>query len=103
MIELHVRPMERDEDGWIEVVLVAQPVDEADGTFAASEAVSEGETVGHVREVEGTEGSTNEWWDARVGLPNASLSRRFIGVEAAMLALAVRARSPHEARRMVGW
>lgn len=79
MNELHIRPMEADEEGWTEIVLIQLEV---------------GETIGYLRVVEGTEEGPHTWWDARVIENNKRLQRRFIGYEAAILALALRHAAP---------
>jgi hypothetical protein len=86
MIELHIRPLDEDRDGWVEVCLVTQPM------------------VGYIRVAEGTEDGPVTWWDARAFLPDGKVEvRRFMSQEGALLALALRAHLPVEAQRSWGW
>jgi hypothetical protein len=99
MIELRIRPMETDEDGWTEVCLIVEPL--AGDDEEPEEA--EGETVGYLRAVEGTEDGPVTWYDARVVWEGGVQHRRFISQEAALLALASRPHLPVDARKLVGW
>lgn len=105
MIELHIRPGEEDEEGWAEVMLVTQPMDKEGTAYVANQdGNAEGETVGYVRVVEGTEGTAGPtWWDARVIEDGARYDRRFVSLEGALLALAVRAHLPRDEQKLVGW
>jgi hypothetical protein len=86
MNELHIRPMEADEEGWTEIVMIQ--------SAATDPQEPVGETIGFLRVVEGTEEGPHTWWDARVIEDNKRLQRRFIGYEAAILALALRHAAP---------
>jgi hypothetical protein len=85
-----VRAVERDNDGWVEIVLIVQPMVEQDGVFHDNEdgETSEGETLGHVREVEGTVEGPVTWWDARVIEEHHGMQmRRFTSLDDALMAL----------------
>jgi hypothetical protein len=107
MDALRLEPAARDDDGWVEIVQVTQPMDEQpNGTFAANEdgEASEPEPIGWVREVEGTEEQATVWYDARVIDPTlGAVERRFPSFEGAITALAVRTYYPPDARTSVGW
>lgn len=110
MIELHIRPMATDEDGYVEVCLVRQPMDESDGSFHSNESgeASEGETVGYIKVVEGTEDGPVTWWDVKVhdaeGVgPNREHHRRFTDLDTALLSMALRSKHEVDTRRTLGW
>lgn len=98
MIQLHIRPMETDEDGWTEVCLIVEPLGEG-----APPEETEGDTVGYLRVVEGTEDGPVTWYDARIVDSGQIDQRRFMSEEAALLALASRPHLPADARRLLGW
>lgn len=104
MIKLVIRPTEEDEEGWAEVMLIVQPMEKDGNAWVDNqEGNADGETVGYVRVVEGTEGANPEWWDARVIEDGARYDRRFVSQEGALLALAARMHLPHDSRKLVGW
>lgn len=109
MIELHIRPMEADAEGWVEVCLVTQPMDMEGSAYVANDrGEAEGETVGYVKVVEGTEEGPHEWWDAKViddaGAAGTKVHvRRFMSLDAALLALAYRKHVPRDTQKLLGW
>lgn len=86
MIELTLKPLEADEEGWVEVVLLHDELD--------NEEVPEGETIGYIRVVEGTEGGPHEWWDVRRIEDDGVLNKRLVDYDAALLVLALRHVAP---------
>lgn len=96
MIELQIKTMDADDEGWSEVVIVT--LDDA-----VLSAAPEGDTLGWVREVEGTADGPTTWWDSKVVEETQVHYRRFMSLEAALLALASRPHLPVDARRLVGW
>jgi hypothetical protein len=104
VIKLTIRPMGADEDGWVEVCLITQPMEQDGSAYMDNQDGSaEGETVGYVRPVEGTEGAQVEWWDARVIDGRERHDRRFTSLEAALLALASRPHLARDQQKLVGW
>lgn len=105
MDALILEPQLRDADGWVAVRLVTQPMDESHGgEFTVNDRgdASEGEVVGYVREVEGTEKGPIRWFDARV-VDDTLYERRFTSFEAAVLAMALRRYFPPDTNKLVGW
>jgi hypothetical protein len=106
MIHLRLEPTTRDGDGWAEIVLVTQPMDEdAAHEFANNDRgdAEEPIIVGHIREVEGTEDGPTVWYDARVIDDGGVQQRRFLSLEAAVLALGMRRYVPSDTRKVLGW
>lgn len=93
MIEMTLTVDDPDGDGW-------QKVEFSDGDVAAKVV-----EVGQVRVVEGTEEGPTTWWDARVFDENdMPVERRFVSLEAAVLAMSLRAQSEdRDTRRLLGW
>jgi hypothetical protein len=107
MNALRLEPTARDDDNWIEIVAIAEPMEEdSAGDFkeSSSKQESEAESIGWVREVEGTEEQATVWYDARViDSVQGAVERRFPSFEGAVAALAVRVYYEPDARAMTGW
>lgn len=93
MLNVTIKQMDADAEGWVEVVVTMQ----TDGEEP------EGETVGHIRPVEGTTDGPVTWWDARAIDEARVHTRRFASESEALLALAARPYLVKDAQTLLGW